>query len=598
MAVEHERAVARTERGGALATDAPSNPWATAGLLKPYAGGLVTEAPKVDALATITAGFKNDKGYPEASRDGTIYYRDADRAPGLIAELERRGGKSLTISLVHNDPKDVLQQWFASYSQTRLEAHGDEHQVTIIRLKDSGKKNRKNEPILVPEREVIRRDENPTRYAQIVATMKVQTSLYFALAEWTEDGKPKLIFPDGLGLYRLHFTSLHSAEAIRGQLSYIASLTGGCVAGVPLELSIAYRNLAGPDGVRRTRVPIWSLVLNPPETIALTAGRVSEVLELGISQARQLAIAAPAPETLELAAYEGPDVDLDAATVIEGHAREIGQHDADRLAGGGPIANKERARTEFFLAVGRTSLRDQESRAAFISAFTHGRIDSLATLIETISVKEWARFMEAVDDWVRQEMSERDPDAPPAARTDAPARPARSYEQLFGDDDDAAPALTPPASTSRKAPTHSMQEVQAAAILTGAQPKAARQPEVASDPAPEPTAASSPLVLPEEPDWLTDDRKLTLASWQSWAEVLRRLDSSYEIPDPTRLSTPRLVEVLQGIVGYTRQTYDSVYGDRGDDEPDNGLDDAVVDGSTDPADADEDSVDDLEQAAF
>src|SRR4051812_37603599 len=109
MAV-NDRAMATRQQGGAIATEAPGNPWASAGLLKPYAGGEVHEAPKVDALATISAGFKNADGFPVVSRDGTIHVRSADRAPGLVAELERRNKKSLTIALVHNDPKDVLQQ--------------------------------------------------------------------------------------------------------------------------------------------------------------------------------------------------------------------------------------------------------------------------------------------------------------------------------------------------------------------------------------------------------------------------------------------------------------------------------------------------------
>jgi hypothetical protein len=364
---------------------------------------------------------------------------------------------------------------------------------------------------------------------------------------------------------------------------------------VPLELSIAYQNMAGPDGVQRTRVPVWSLVLNPPETIALTAGRVSEVLELGIQQASQLAIAVPARETLEYAAYEGPDVDLDSADVIEGQAVEVTQQDADRLAGGGPIANRDRARTEFFLAVGRTSLRDDESRAQFVSAFTNGRTDSLAVFIETTSVKEWRRFMEAVAEWVAQEMSERQdgPKPVPAPRASSGERPARTYEELFGEDDDAP---TPASSTQpRTARPRMTPEAQAAALLTGASSNAKHPPAPEPDPAPagEETGASA-LALPDEPDWMrSDERPRMLEAWKAWADVLRRLDKGYDVKDPTRLGPRELVTELRGMVGYARDTHDHIYGQR-DDDPDIAPGDRAIDG---PA-HDEDASADPAEPAF
>jgi hypothetical protein len=581
-----QRTVQLTERSGALATDAPANPWESAGLLKPYAGGIVHEAPKVDALATISAGFKNKDGWPEVSRDGTIYVRGGDRAPGLVAELERRGNKSLTLALVHNDPKDVLQQWFATYSKTRLEQHGDEHQITIIRLKNTGQKDRKGNPIMAPERETVRRDADPKRYAMLAADMKVQTSLYFALAGWEHD-EPKLIFPDGLGLYRLAFTSLNSAEAIKSQLSYIASLTGGRVAGVPLELSIAYRNLAGPDGVRRDRVPIWSLVLNPPKTIELNPARVASILQSGIEQATSLAIAAPRPETLELAEYEGPDVDLDAARIIDGQVITPSRRDVEKLAGGGPIRDPKRFCADFMMMAKGSSLEEKEDRQNFMIAATNGRTDSLSTFAETASNQAGNQLLKVLADWLRQEAEDRQArgelprqrppiDADRAERNrrvldnmddEPPASPIdrtvpRTYQQLFGDDagDPASPAA---AREPQAASTASTPEVHASAFLTGA-----AAVESAEDDRPE-------LVLPEDPDWLrSDERPRMLEAWKAWADVLRRLDPGYEIPDPTRLSGPKLVERLREIVGYTRDTYANLF-DRDDEssETDDGQTD-------------------------
>lgn len=442
--------LAHRERAGAIAKDTPSNRWASAGLLKPYAGGLVSEAPRVDALATISAGYKNRDGFPVVSRDGTIYIRDAARAPGLVAELERRGNKALTIALVSDRVEDVIQQRFTAYSKTRLEAHGDADQITVIHLKDTGRKDRQGNAVMVGERETVRREANAPRYGQLAASMKVQTSLYFALATW-EGEQPRLIFPDGLGLYRLAFTSLNSAEAIKAQLAHIAGLTGDRVAGVPLELSIVYRDHAGPDGVRRN-VPIWSLVLHPPQTIKLDPARVASILQSGIDQARALAIAAPSPETIDLAVYEGPDVDMDDARVIDGEVMPPSRRDMKRLSGGGPITNPGRARAEFFMAVGRKSaLYHEDGRAPFVQAFTNGRTDSLATFIETTTLHEWADFMDAVSDWTRQEAESRQDQ--PAAASPTPERSGRSYEDLFVDDEmphNEAPK--PPAATTTTTP--------------------------------------------------------------------------------------------------------------------------------------------------
>src|SRR5690349_13397476 len=62
-------------------------------------------------IATISAGFKNAKGYPEASRDGTIHVTgDPERCAGLLAALERTGKKRLTVAFLSDNLNDFIFQ--------------------------------------------------------------------------------------------------------------------------------------------------------------------------------------------------------------------------------------------------------------------------------------------------------------------------------------------------------------------------------------------------------------------------------------------------------------------------------------------------------
>lgn len=467
MAVEPRNALARTQPAGQLAADAPANPWASVGLLKPHAHGLSDEPARIDALATISAGFKkqggNGKSFPQVSRDGTIHISDqSGRAPGLAAELKRRGGKSLTIAVVSNNPSEVLQQRFAVYSTTRLLAYGNEQGVTVIHVRDVQGPDGK----IVPEAVRKHYPAGSDKYNEAVEKCKVQTSFYFVLARWDDQGQPKLIFPDGLGFYRLRFTSLNSAENIRSQLAYIASLpiTQGRIAGIPMELSIDYRDVAGPDGSRRN-VPVWTLVLRPPETIELDVAQTTRILESGMEQARGLALPMPRLETFETAESEGPDIDLDRE-VIEGEARTVSADEARTLRGGGK-ADPDWLIRQYFAGAGRTSLRDDEGRERFLLAFTRGRTGSLAEFAATATRRESEDLLKALADEVAAEISAR-PAAPlPASEptTTVTPRAGRSYQQLFGADEDDAP---PVRESEPMRPVEIGEDVKAAAILTGA----------------------------------------------------------------------------------------------------------------------------------
>lgn len=462
MTVESRNGLARASQGGQLSTEAPANPWASVGLLKPHAHGISEEPLRIDALATISAGFKkqggNGKSFPQVSRDGTIHISDASgRAPGLAAELKRRGGKSLTIAVVSNNPSDVLQQRFAVYSTTRLLAYGNEKGVTVIHVRDVQGPDGK----VVPEAIRKHYPAGSDKYAEAVEKCKVQTSFYFVLARWDEQGNPKLVFPDGLGFYRLRFTSLNSAENIRSQLAYIASLplTGGRIAGIPLELSIDYRDVAGPDGSRRN-VPVWTLVLRPPSTIELDVAATTRILERGMAQAEGLALPMPRLETFEDAEVEGPDIDLDQA-VIEGEARTVSPDEVRHLRDGGK-ADPDWLIRQYFAGAGRTSLRDDEGRERFLLAFTGGRTGSLAEFAATATRRQSEDLLKALADAVGEEIAARQAEPVTAVQPTA----GRGYHELFGADDDDQPPPSRQAEPVRVVEIG--EQVQAAAVLTGA----------------------------------------------------------------------------------------------------------------------------------
>ena len=437
-------AMARVAPAGQLATDAPANPWGNLELLKPHGG--MARPVRVEALATISAGYKNQQGVPVVSRDGIIHIVDEGQpAPGLREALQARDNMALTVAVGSDDPFEVLQQSYKRYSRTRLEAWGNHEQITEIRILP-GQERAKPGAVLETERVTVWRKDDPERYAALVATCKAESFFFFYLARWMNDGTPQIYMPDGWGAYRLRFTSLNSAEAIRNQLAFIAARTGGRVAGVPLELFITYRNLAGPDGVRRN-VPVWTLVLQPPDMLNLqTAGGIRGILESGIAQVEQMALPKPMIETLDQAMLAPPDVDLEAPTSIDGEAREISADDERLMRAGGPIANFERFKIEYFLAVGSSSFRTDEGRRALLLAYTHGRTGSLREFAQLHTSHEGEEFLKHAGRQAIAEIearNERGEPTPPTEMTEGVKAGKRTYDALFPDDDDAAAPVRP-----------------------------------------------------------------------------------------------------------------------------------------------------------
>jgi hypothetical protein len=323
-----------------------------------YSGGLADESPRLDALATISAGERGEPrqkdgktlpGLPQRSTDGTIKLHDrTGRAPALKKALEDAKYRSLVIAFPWDDPATFIQQRFERWSASTLEVYGD-HRELLVFEGDT-------------RRTVA---AGSTEYERLVATCKVGVSVYFALAEW--DGmRSSVIFPDGLGFYRLRFTSRNSLRAILNGLRAVGRFTGGRVAGVPFDLRIDYREVADRTGQRRT-VPVWVLVMRPPAAIRLSSGNWTDVVKVALEQGKALReLPPPSEETLALAEWEGPEADLDDAEIVAPSDAQIAQ-----LADGGPLDADYWKRRWHAIAAG-SSFEDDENRAEFIADFTEG----------------------------------------------------------------------------------------------------------------------------------------------------------------------------------------------------------------------------------
>lgn len=253
-----------------------------------YAGGYADEDYRLQAIATISAGDAIEKTgsdgkkhrTPNVSRQGVIMLHDkGGRATGLAEALKETGGKSLTIAFPFDDPNVFIQQHFVQYDSSRLLAFGDHESITTI-AKDG------------------KRDTFATgskQYEQLVAASKVATSVYFILAR-IDDGETSFSFPDGLGMYRLRFTSRNSIRSLKAALRDVQRFTGGHIAGVPFELSLDYPEVAGPDGSRRS-VPVWSFAAF--KGVTLNSRTFRPILLSAIHEGAALLLTAPAAETID-----------------------------------------------------------------------------------------------------------------------------------------------------------------------------------------------------------------------------------------------------------------------------------------------------------
>ncbi len=333
--------------------------------------GVVTTGQRPDWLGVISAGFRNDQGWPEMSKDGTIYVApgDRERAKGLIAALEAGGKKKLTIAFPYDDLDSIILQRFARRSATALEVYGDAKSLTEIKLAgykpvlyaDGRPKLDKDtkRPVEEPIYEHITCMAGSPEYKALVKTCKAEIHVLFALAEW-EGMRPVVKFPDGVGWYALRFTSRNSLQSIAGKLLEISTrMTRGRIAGIPFELSIGYREVAAPDGKKR-KVAVWRLDFVPPQMVRLVdSGNLQNLLSAAIDEGRRLR-GLPAPEYgIEQAMAEEPDIDLEMGAE---RAVEI-------LTNGDPPCDVRHWEAQWFAAVKGSRFDTDEGREQFMDVF-------------------------------------------------------------------------------------------------------------------------------------------------------------------------------------------------------------------------------------
>lgn len=326
-------------------------------------------AERTDTFACISAGYKNDRGTPVVSRDGTIYIADPEnRAPGLAKALAKGGGKRLTIAMPSNNPREFVSESFRLEGKTRLEAFGDESSITVIKANG----DRVVHPAGTPDYKVWREK------------CKVSTSIYFLLAEYDAADQPQLVYPDGMGLYRLRTTSPNTRDNLMSQLRQISRMTGGWVAGFPLEVSITYRNLAGPLGDKRN-CPVFVFALKPPKLMTLTSRAFAQIA-IGAKETLSLAPQLALPEARETLEQALADFDEPPSSLTTG-------------------LNPEQFRRRFFAVCKGTHMDTDDRRKAFVAWYT-GQLDadgsrktkSLARFLGSATVDEAEALFDALID--------------------------------------------------------------------------------------------------------------------------------------------------------------------------------------------------------
>lgn len=343
-----------------------------------YAGGLVDtdSSPRVDAIATISAGRRNEKGLPQAVREGDqqhIYLHDrTGRAPGLRSILEINEWKRLTIAFPYNNPNAFIQQRPMLYSATELQAYADEHELTLIR---------NGQHITYPA--------GSDEYAEWFPKLKNTVSVYFAISVWDDDGASRVIFPDGLGLYRLRFTSRNSLRNLDAAIKTVQKFTGGQIAGIPFDLALDFREVAGPDGKKRT-IPCWTFTMKPPESAGMLSSRTFQpIARAALAEGQALMLPVPSAESIETARTDIVDVDLDQPS----------DEDVALIERGGKC-DKRYWNTLWHAVVRDTSLAKKEARGEFLDHYTGQRYDSLALFLDQATEDDSAKLIQAARDYL------------------------------------------------------------------------------------------------------------------------------------------------------------------------------------------------------
>lgn len=343
-------------------------------LLDPYAGGIAEPDERLDVIATVSAGFRSEgeRGLPQRSQDGTIHVhwnpKSQRRPAGLLAALEKTGGKRLTIAFPFDNPSAFVQQRFVRYSATKLEVYGDQDGLEVI---EPGGTRRRVEP-------------DDQAWDSLVRSCKTSTSVYFGLAEWDDQNNARMVWPDGAAYYRLRFTSRNSLRSLRSTLRAVAEKTGGRLTGLPFDLALDYRETSGADGARYT-VPVWTFTLNPPQPLSSITWR--SVLGGALQQGARLSLLPPGPETLDTELLE------ESLGTVPAEAIPVSQAEIDQLVQGGRC-DAAHYRSLYFVVTKNTYYATDGGRADWMNIWTKGKTSSLAEFLETATEAEATRMIE------------------------------------------------------------------------------------------------------------------------------------------------------------------------------------------------------------
>lgn len=355
-------------QGGSIA---PADPFEGVEFLTKYDDA---KPPRPDFIACISAGYKGPDGNPVISRDGTIYVSDPQgRAVGLAEALAATGGKSLTITLPSDRMADIFFQHYRKEGRTRLEAHGDAKGITTI----AANGDRAFYAAGSPEFEKLRRE------------CKVTYEIAFYLARWVGAGsghpRPEIYWPDGVGAYRIRTTSEKTVNNFRGCIRELAMRTGGPVAGFPIEVRLAYPQVADKTGTKRS-VPLFTFILKPPGGFAMDAGAFRRIAQesAAILPSMQL-VALPAPQTVD-----------DAIAEFETELLTV------------PL-DAESACKRYFAIADKTPYGTKEGRAAFVGEFTRGHTTSLREFLASATPDEMSALLDTLESLVAA------PTVPPGA---------------------------------------------------------------------------------------------------------------------------------------------------------------------------------------
>lgn len=413
-------------------------------VLDPRSGDLRESGPRVDAIATISLGYKQSNGYPRATQekdDRWLHPHDADDAPALLDALEAGSYRKLTISLASDEWGEIIQQHHAAYSMSSLQVYGDDKELTYITRQpvmdpktEQQAKDDKGGLLWEPLHVTVKKADDPEMYARMLKVTKVQTSIYFYLAEWTQTEQewlPQVVMDGDIGLYRLRTTGTHTVENLASTVKQIRGVTGGFVKGVPLTLSVSFPEVSGPDGKKR-KVPVCTFRVQPPYRI--TGVNFRPMLEAAVNEGQALALPAPSLERIE---------DEENAEPLMPDVMTTDEREIDLLTRGGrcPVARYTRI---FFSMTRGTDLEGDDARAHLVHSYRKGQTNSLSELLHWSTDEEAQAFIAYVDEQLNG------PDDPEPERPST--MPSDEYEKLYGAayQEPSAPLTTPPPSIRQR----------------------------------------------------------------------------------------------------------------------------------------------------